>query len=418
MEQTRQENSMRDIGVLLLVIVVAGPLIGVAAASLSLLLEMTQHVMLGGVESVAHPEGVSLPIRRVVSILVASFVAAVIWWLIRRRHTIPSVGQAVHGKSMPVLASLVHIVAQIFIVGSSLSIGRETAPRELGALIGQKLSGLLRVSTQDMALITACCAGAGFAGVYDAPLAGMFFAVEMLLVDVSIRTVGVALGTSVIAAFSASLIRGNAAFYHIDPIVVSPRLIAMCMIIGPIMGVFGYFFRRGTSWASQHQTRSIHILWQLPLAGTVTAAIAFYLPQIMGNGRGLAQTAYNAKNHTVIILLLVLAVLKTVITIATVKSGASGGVLTPAIAAGGAIGAVIAICATPFLPGLSISVVALIASAAFLATSQKAPLMASCLMIELSHSSVHALVAVGTAVALSVLVSHTLTAFFSQRNLR
>nr|MDK6328156.1 chloride channel protein [Alloscardovia omnicolens] len=91
---------------------------------------------------------------------------------------------------------------------------------------------------------------------------------------------------------------------------------------------------------------------------------------------------------------------------------------TPAIAAGGAIGAVIAICATPFLPGLSISVVALIASAAFLATSQKAPLMASCLMIELSHSSVHALVAVGTAVALSVLVSHTLTAFFSQRNLR
>ena len=411
MEQTRQENSMRDIGVLLLVIVVAGPLIGVAAASLSLLLEMTQHVMLGGVECVAHPEGVSLPIRRVVSILVASFVAAVIWWLIRRRHTIPSVGQAVHGKSMPVLASLVHIIAQIFIVGSGLSIGRETAPRELGALIGQKLSGLLRV-------ITACCAGAGFAGVYDAPLAGMFFAVEMLLVDVSIRTVGVALGTSVIAAFSASLIRGNAAFYHIDPIVVSPRLIAMCMIIGSIMGVFGYFFRRGTSWASQHQTRSIHILWQLPLAGTVTAAIAFYLPQIMGNGRGLAQTAYNAKNHIVIILLLVLAVLKTVITIATVKSGASGGVLTPAIAAGGAIGAVIAICATPFLPGLSISVVALIASAAFLATSQKAPLMASCLMIELSHSSVHALVAVGTAVALSVLVSHTLTAFFSQRNLR
>ena len=393
-----QNKAIRELCSLLVVIVVAGSVIGAAAASLSLLLELTQHYMLGGVESVAHPEGVSLPIRRVVSILVASFVAAVIWWL--------------------VLASLVHIIAQIFIVGSGLSIGRETAPRELGALIGQKLSGLLRVSTQDMALITACCAGAGFAGVYDAPLAGMFFAVEMLLVDVSIRTVGVALGTSVIAAFSASLIRGNAAFYHIDPIVVSPRLIAMCMIIGPIMGVFGYFFRRGTSWASQHQTRSIHILWQLPLAGTVTATIAFYLPQIMGNGRGLAQTAYNAKNHTVIILLLVLAVLKTVITIATVKSGASGGVLTPAIAAGGAIGAVIAICATPFLPGLSISVVALIASAAFLATSQKAPLMASCLMIELSHSSVHALVAVGTAVALSVLVSHTLTAFFSQRNLR
>ncbi|PKY79442.1 chemotaxis protein CheV [Alloscardovia omnicolens] len=418
MEQTRQENSMRDIGVLLMVIVVAGPLIGVAAASLSLLLEMTQHVMLGGVESVAHPEGVSLPIRRVVSILVASFVAAVIWWLIRRRHTIPSVGQAVHGKSMPVLASLVHIVLQIFIVGSGLSIGRETAPRELGALIGQKLSGWLRVSTKDMALITACCAGAGFAGVYDAPLAGMFFAVEMLLVDASIRTVGVALGTSVVAAFSASLIKGNAAFYHIDPIVATPHLMIVCVIVGPVMGVLGYLFRQGTSWASTHQTRSIHILWQLPLVGLLTGGIAYYLPQIMGNGRGLAQTAYNAHTQSAVLILLALAAIKTVATIATVRSGASGGVLTPAIAAGGALGAVIAICAAPILPGVSISVVALIASAAFLATSQKAPLMASCLMIELSHSSVHSLVAVGTAVALSVLVSHTLSVLFSQRNLR
>ncbi|WP_314761190.1 chloride channel protein, partial [Alloscardovia omnicolens] len=260
--------------------------------------------------------------------------------------------------------------------------------------------------------------GAGFAGVYDAPLAGMFFAVEMLLVDASIRTVGVALGTSVVAAFSASLIKGNVAFYHIDPIVATPHLMIVCVIVGPVMGVLGYLFRQGTSWASTHQTRSIHILWQLPLVGLLTVGIAYYLPQIMGNGRGLAQTAYNAHTQSAVLLLLALAAIKTVATIATVRSGASGGVLTPAIAAGGALGAVIAICAAPILPGVSISVVALIASAAFLATSQKAPLMASCLMIELSHSSVHSLVAVGTAVALSVLVSHTLSVLFSQRNLR
>ena len=413
-----QNKAIRELCSLLVVIVVAGSVIGAAAASLSLLLELTQHYMLGGVESVSHPEGVSVPIRRVVSIVSASVVAAVIWWLIRRRHTIPSVGKAVQGERMPVLASLVHIVHQIFIVGSGLSIGRETAPRELGALIGQKLSGWLRVSTKDMALITACCAGAGFAGVYDAPLAGMFFAVEMLLVDASIRTVGVALGTSVVAAFSASLIKGNAAFYHIDPIVATPHLMIVCVIVGPVMGVLGYLFRQGTSWASTHQTRSIHILWQLPLVGLLTGGIAYYLPQIMGNGRGLAQTAYNAHTQSAVLLLLALAAIKTVATIATVRSGASGGVLTPAIAAGGALGAVIAICAAPILPGVSISVVALIASAAFLATSQKAPLMASCLMIELSHSSVHSLVAVGTAVALSVLVSHTLSVLFSQRNLR
>lgn len=236
----------------------------------------------------------------------------------------------------------------------------------------------------------------------------MFFAVEMLLVDVSVRVVGLALGTSVMAAFSASLIKGSAAFYHIEPIEINAQLLCLCLLVGPVMGVCAYAFRRGTAWASQHQTKNIHILWQLPVAGVITAGVAYYIPQIMGNGRGLAQTAYNSTLSTSMTVLIGLAVLKAVITVMTVRCGASGGVLTPAIAAGGALGAVIAIAVSFFMPGVSISAVALIASAAFLATSQKAPLMATCLMMELSHSAMHSVLAVGLAVALSVLVSYTI----------
>ncbi|OTA27617.1 chemotaxis protein CheV [Alloscardovia macacae] len=408
-------NDIRDDGgetrltlpVMLLIIAALGAAVGLAAAALYLLLDVIQDVMLGGSESVQNPAGTSEPVRRVISILVASIIASAIWFVLRRHTHVPSVGKAVKGEKMPFVATCVHVVLQIVIVGSGLSIGRETAPRELGALFGQRLSTALKLTKQDMTIIVAVAAGAGFAGVYDAPLAGMFFAVEMLLADVSIRTVGLAFGTSAVAAYTAGLIKGHHAFYTIAPVEVTPELLLACVILGPVMGAVAYVFRRGTSWASKHQTTDARILWQLPLAGALTAAVAFVSPAIMGNGRALAQLSYNAADVSAIAPLLALAGAKALITMLTVRSGASGGVLTPAIAVGGALGAVIAIL-LPASLGLNVGVVALIASAAFLATSQKAPLMAACLMVELSHSPVNALVVAGIAVALSVLVAEKL----------
>ncbi|TCD54815.1 chemotaxis protein CheV [Alloscardovia theropitheci] len=385
-----------------------GAIIGLGAALLSLLLEEVQSHLLGATESVSNPSGAGNPWRRVASIILASIIAAVVWWVLRAKAHVPSVSKAVKGEKMPFLATLVHVVLQIFIVGAGMSVGRETAPRELGSLFGQRLGNFLKLTDKDISLITAVAAGAGFAGVYDAPLAGMFFAVEILLANVSMYIVMLSFGTSAVAAFTAGLIKGHKAFYNVANVEVSWQTMLLCLIIGPLMGAIAYFFRRTTSWASSKQTHNVYIVWQLPLMGAVTAAIAYFAPQIMGNGRALAQFSYNSVGLQAVGILLLLASVKWVVTVMTIRSGASGGVLTPAIAVGGALGAIIAILCTTFLPGLNISIIALIASAAFLATSQKAPLMASCLMIELSHSSVNTMVAVGVAVALSVLVSMTL----------
>ncbi|WP_018143633.1 chloride channel protein [Alloscardovia criceti] len=393
----------------LIIVFVLGGIVGISAALLSLLLEVVQTLMLGGAESMAAPVAATQqPWRWTLSIIAASIVAALVWFFLRAHIKVPSVSGAVHGKKMPVVATIIHVIMQIFIVGAGLSIGRETAPRELGSLLGQKASAALKLRAEDMTIVVAIAAGAGFAGVYDAPLAGMFFAVEMLLVDVSIRTVILSFGTSAVAAFSARLIKGHHTFYSIHAIEVSHSLILMCVIIGPIMGAIAYYYRRGTDWAARNQVKGTAILWQLPLMGVVTGIVAYFLPNIMGNGRALAQYAYDAAGIQVVGILLLTAALKAIVTMLTVRSGASGGVLTPAIAVGGALGAVIAIGAQYILPDISISVVALIASAAFLATSQRAPLMASCLLIELSSSSIHAFIPLGVAVFLSVAVSSSL----------
>lgn len=410
-------RGLDNVSIVLAIIFGLGAVIGALSASLTLLLELIQHGGQGAQESVHNPSGAGTPVRRVITIIGASVIASLIWYFLRKQAHIPSVSQAVRGEKMPFFATVVHVLLQIFIVGSGLSIGRETAPRELGSMLGQRFGGWLKLSVRDLTIITAVSAGAGFAGVYDAPLAGMFFAVEMLLVDVSIRTVILALGTSAMSAFAGEIVKGHKVFYEIHPIQVTWQLIVVCLIIGPLMGLCGYFFRLGTNWASKNQTHDKAILWQLPLAGVLTAAIAYFTPTIMGNGRALAQWSYDANSHVEFVLLLlpVFALLKATVTILTVRSGASGGVLTPAIAAGGALGVLIALLLVPVFPALNIGAVGLIASAAFLATSQKAPLMASCLMMELSHSPVTAMVVIGCAVSLSVLTSTGVDRYFSSR---
>lgn len=132
---------------------------------------------------------------------------------------IPSVKQAVAGRLMPIWQTVAHVLLQIFIVGTGLSVGREVAPRELGAMLAQRCARMLRLNPTDMRTIVAVTAGAGLAGVYNAPLAGAFFAVEILLVDVSGGTVILSFLCSTLAAWVATLVKGTHTFYvigHVD----------------------------------------------------------------------------------------------------------------------------------------------------------------------------------------------------------
>ena len=116
---------------------------------------------------------------------------------------------------MPVWQTIVHVLLQIFIVGTGMSIGREVAPRELGAMFGQRFARWVRLGAKDTRMLVAITAAAGLAGVYNAPLAGTFFAVEILLADVTLETVTLAFSCSALASWVASLVKGTHTFYLI-----------------------------------------------------------------------------------------------------------------------------------------------------------------------------------------------------------
>jgi H+/Cl- antiporter ClcA len=391
-------------------VLLVGVVVGIAAGLATLLLRGVEQLAFGYIENPARPGAIDTPWwRRGASVVIVCSIAAVVWWLIRTRaRPVPSVQKAVSGTPMPWWETLVHAGLQIFIVGGGASVGREVAPRELGALIGGWFGRLFRLDARERTVVVAAAAGAGLAGVYNVPLAGALFTVEILLAEVSFEAVAVALGTCAVAALVASVVEGQQPFYDIHGAQPSWSLAVCAAIFGPLFGLIGYWFSHWTAWAERTKPAGRAVLWLLPAASVATGIVAIWVPQVMGNGRALAQTAFDGTDWTAIGFLIAGFAAKAVITLATIRSGAAGGVLQPGIAIGAAAGAVVGALWSFAWPGASLVSFAIVGAAAVLAASQKAPLMALALVFELTHAPLEYLAPLGVAVAGSALTRRAL----------
>lgn len=412
-DETEQQPTIGRIPGLIAAVAIVGIAIGAAAGLLTLMLYQVERFALGYIEN-AHESGpFNVPaIRRAISVTVGASIAAVMRWLLRTRTTtVPSVKKAVGGALMPVWQTIVHVLLQIFIVGTGMSIGREVAPRELGAMFGQRFARWVRLGAKDTRMLVAITAAAGLAGVYNAPLAGTFFAVEILLADVTLETVTLAFACSALASWVASLVKGTHTFYLIGKAngLFTPDYMVFALIAGLMLGVAGALFRRGSQWAEKNKPSGAGILWMMPLAGLLTGVVAIAVPQVMGNGRAAAQLSFSSKADLAVIPVLLLSfVAKAIVTLMTIRSGASGGVLQPGIALGASGGAILGILWMQVFHTNSIGMYALLGACALLAASQQAPLMAICLVMELADAPINLFVPIGLAVAVSAFTASRL----------
>lgn len=412
-DETEQQPNIGRIPALIAAVAIVGIAIGAAAGLLTLMLYQVERFALGYIENTHESGPFNVPaIRRAISVTVGASIAAVIWWLLRTRTTtVPSVKKAVGGALMPVWQTIVHVLLQIFIVGTGMSIGREVAPRELGAMFGQRFARWVRLGAKDTRMLVAITAAAGLAGVYNAPLAGTFFAVEILLADVTLETVTLAFACSALASWVASLVKGTHTFYLIGKAngLFTPDYMVFALIAGLMLGIAGALFRRGSQWAEKNKPSGAGILWMMPLAGLLTGVVAIAVPQVMGNGRATAQLSFSSKADLAVIPVLLLSfVAKAIVTLMTIRSGASGGVLQPGIALGASGGAILGILWMQVFHTNSIGMYALLGACALLAASQQAPLMAICLVMELADAPINLFVPIGLAVAVSAFTASRL----------
>jgi len=282
----------------------------------------------------------------------------------------------------------IKIVSTAITIGSGNSAGVEGPIAVIGGTLGSLVGQQSRVSGKRMKVyIAAGCAG-GVAGIFNAPLAGMFFAAEIVL-----------LGTYEISSFSALVIASAFAtvvsrawygevpafpipdYHMVNPLVEMPLYFVMALFIGLLAVVhirFFYFVR------DKFQALPLHDQVKPILGALLVGSIGIFFPQVMGDGYGYIEEAL--AGHTMISVMLVLIVLKSVATAITLGSGGAGGVFAPSLfigaVCGGAFGGIVHYLFPEYTA--SSGAYATIGIGAFLAASTHAPMTAIFLLFEMT----------------------------------
>lgn len=380
---------------------------GLGGMLLALLLHAIQHVAYG--YSVAHVIGTESfltgvtdadPLRRLAVLVFCGIVAGGGWWaLYRYGRPLVSIRRAVRAADprMPFVSTTIHALLQIVTVALGSPLGREVAPREIGSLLAGWLAHRAGLTPDDCRLMVACGAGAGLAAVYNVPLGGAIFVLEVLLGTFELRALIVAVVTSAIAAAVAWIGLGNEHQYTVPAFALSAPLVAWSIVCGPLFGFAAYGFVRLTTRARANAPKD----WRLPVLSlvnfAVVGALAMRFPQLLGNGKGPASLSFDGT--LTIGVAAALLVLKVLIEAGSLRAGAEGGLLTPGLANGALLGIVLGGLWSLVWPGASIGGCALVGATAFLAASMQMPITAVVLLLEFTRANHDSLVPMLLAVA-------------------
>lgn len=369
-------------------VVIVGLLAGFAGLATTEVLRFVEHVtyhysfgtLLAGITG-------SSPVRRAVGPMVGGALAAMGWWILRRRSEVPPLAETIAGGGrIPRLSWSVDAMLQVLLVGSGASLGREGAPRQFAAALGDLgTEWLKRLSARDREILLACAAGAGLGAVYAVPLAGALFSARIMLNTWHPRAVGAALLSSSLAVAIGSALTGD----HPDlewPVGESTYLVtAHGLALAPLALVVGLAFNRLMAAARPASLmRTWVLIPALAVAGLTTGICSHWWPELPGNGRSIL-TVSLASGMTLSAAAVIL-VLKPLLTALYLRAGGAGGMLTPSLATGAAAGAVLVLTVN-WLAGthLHVPAVSLSGAAGVLAVTQGSPIWAAIFVWELAR---------------------------------
>jgi H+/Cl- antiporter ClcA len=394
---------------LVLVTVSVGFASGLGGMALGLLLRLVQHLAYGhgphtiiGRASFLQEVTAASDLRRFLALCSCGAVAAIGWWLLYRFGSpLVSIRQAVQkGGRMPFWATLTHAILQIVTVGLGSPLGREVAPREVGAAFATKLCARANLTPEYSRIMIACGAGAGLAAVYNVPFGGTLFTLEVLLGTFGFSASIPALATSLIATIVAWLGLGNGLQYSVPPLAISNSIIIWSLLVGPIFGAAAYVFVRVTDAARAHAHRDWRLAVWCAVVFPIIGLLAFRFPQLLGNGKGVAQAGFD--NEVGLALAISLLLLRLLVIIGALRAGAEGGLLTPGLSIGALLGIILGSFWNHIWPAQSLAGFAVVGGAAFLASSMKIPLTAIVLAVEFTGIGQAFLVPLSLAVTGSI----------------
>jgi CIC family chloride channel protein len=328
-------------------------------------------------------------------------------------HRVPDVMQALilrGGRIRPRVA-IAKIIASALCIGTGGSAGREGPIVQVGSALGSSVGQWLGLSGARIKNLVACGAAAGIAATFNAPIAGVVFAIEVLLSEIQVTVFGNVVVSAVAASIVSQIFLGSRPAFEIPGYVMhSPWEILLYVVLGLLAALIGILFIRMLYYAEDIFERLAIPLWLKPAAGALLLGIlAFFYPYlstisyisaedmtlglpILENyphifGSGFIFLEEVLQGRAPFFLLFLLIFLKPLATSFTLGSGNSGGVFAPSLFTGAMLGGSFGYLAMLLFPDLQIEIgaYALVGMAAVFSAAARAPLTSMLIVFEMSN---------------------------------
>jgi len=303
-------------------------------------------------------------------------------------HGVPEVINAMvtkGGRIRPRVA-IVKTLASSICIGSGGSAGREGPIIQIGSALGSSIGQLFNMTEEKTKTLVACGAGAGIAATFNAPLGGIFFALEVVLREYGLKN----FSSVVLSSVTATVI--SRSFLGDHPTFQTPPFQLYSIADMPYYFVFGLFTALAALlfikvlYKSEDIFNNIRMPAYLKpaLGGLLIGSIGLFFPQVFGVGYDVIENTINGE--LVIGVIVALVFLKIIATSITLGSGGSGGIFAPSLFIGALLGEAFGKTATLILPSTVIppGAFALVGMAAVFAGTSHAPISAILLLFEMT----------------------------------
>ncbi|HWB22671.1 MAG TPA: chloride channel protein, partial [Gaiellaceae bacterium] len=306
-----------------------------------------------------------------------------------RGHGVPEVMLAVAergGRIRPQVA-IVKALASALCIGSGGSVGREGPIVQIGSALGSTVGQAVRVSEARLRILVACGAAGGISATFNAPIAGVFFALELILRDFEAESFGVVVLSSFVADIIGRAAFGSHPFLTLPSFqLTSPLEYPLYAGLGLVAALVGVAFIHVLYNAEDLADR----IWRGPEwlrpagGGLLLGLLLLTLPELYGVGYHPLEQSI--RGNYVVWLLLILLLGKIAATSLTIAIGGSGGVFAPSLFMGAMLGSAYGVTMHQLLPGLAAPAGAygLVGMGAVFAAAARAPITAVIIIFELT----------------------------------
>jgi chloride channel protein, CIC family len=316
-------------------------------------------------------------------------------------HGVPEVMAAVALKSGVIRprVAVAKAVASAICIGSGGSAGREGPIVQIGAAVGSTIGQALHLSGERVKVLVGCGAAAGISAVFNAPIAGMFFALEIILGDFAIGTFApVILSATLSSVVSRAIFLDKPAFVVSPYNLVSAAEIPLYIVLGILCGVIAFLFIKSLYLFEDIFDDKIKIpnFLKPALGGMFLGLLGLFTvktgmtvlnstsPPIFSDGYETVSAVL--QNRGLWSALLALALLKILATSLTLGSGNSGGIFAPSLFMGAMTGGFFGIAVHSLFPSLTAApgAYALVGMAAVVAGTTHATITSILIVFEMT----------------------------------